>query len=287
VPVVLIMSNIFRIYFATRDDVGKSRITYLDVNADNPAEIINVKNTPVLDLGSTGSFDDCGVMPSWVVPRDGKIYLYYIGWNVRNTIPYHNSIGVAVSSDGGDNFNRVFEGPIIDRTHLEPFFSGSSCVIYDEGKWKNWYLSCTEWREINNKMEPRYHIKYAESDDGFLWKRKGVVAIDYKNNDEAGIVKASVIKMKDRYLMWYSYRNFMNYRVDNNNSYKIGYAESDDGVLWVRMDHLVNLEVSADGWDSGMQCYPHVLNFKDKLIMFYNGNGFGDSGFGYAELFHG
>ena len=33
-----------------------------------------------------------------------------------------------------------------------------------------------------------------------------------------------------------------------------------------------------------MICYPNVIKVKDKLYMFYNGNGFGQSGFGYAEL---
>ena len=133
-------------------------------------------------------------------------------------------------------------------------------------------------------MEPRYHLKYAESSDGINWKRNGIIAINYKNDDEAGIVKASVIKDGTIYRMWYSYRNFIDYRTDIKNSYKIGYAESSDGINWTRMDEKAGITVSDSGWDKDMIAYPHVIKIKNNLLMFYNGNGFGQSGFGYAQL---
>ena len=76
----------------------------------------------MLDLGRLGTFDDCGVMPSWILNHDGKKYLYYIGWTVRTTIPYHNSIGLAISTDGGRTFERFSEGPLIGETYSEPFY---------------------------------------------------------------------------------------------------------------------------------------------------------------------
>lgn len=288
VPVVdyIKSENIFRVYFSTRDDKSRSLPSYIELDADNPTNILKIADNPILDLGDIGTFDDCGVMPSWIIEHGQEKYLYYIGWNVRNTIAYHNSVGLAISSDGGKSFKKFSEGPLWDRDYIEPHYSGTSCVIIDEnGKWKNWYLSCTEWRMIDGKSEPRYHIKYAESDDGINWKRDGSIAIDYSGDDEAGIVKASVIKCGDLYRMWFSYRNFANYRTDVNNSYRIGYAESSDGINWKRYDYNESpfgLDVSQDGWDSKMVEYPHVIKHKNKLLMFYNGNGFGASGFGYA-----
>jgi hypothetical protein len=286
VPVIdyLSESDTFRIYFSTRDISNRSLPGYIDVNANNPKEVINISTSPLLKLGALGTFDDCGVMPSWLIDHNGAKYLYYIGWNVRNTIAYHNSVGLAISKDGGNTFEKFSEGPLWDRDHVEPHYSGTSCIIIDEGTWKNWYLSCTEWRVIDGKTEPRYHIKYAESKDGINWQRKGIVAIDYLSDEEAGIVKASVIKSQGIYKMWYSYRNFSNYRTDKNNSYRIGYAESQDGITWVRMDKKSGITISNEGWDSEMIEYPHVIKHKDKTLMFYNGNGFGESGFGYAEL---
>jgi hypothetical protein len=194
---------------------------------------------------------------------------------------------LAVSEDGGRSFKKFSNGPLWDRSYKEPHYSGTSCVLYDEGLWKNWYLSCTGWRKVNGISEPRYHIKYAESHDGIEWKRDGVIAIDYKDDFEAGIVKASVIRRDGIYQMWFSYRNFSNYRSDKSNSYRIGYAESVNGIDWDRKnvgDTPYALDVSEEGWDSIMVEYPHVFEWKGRLLMLYNGNGFGESGFGYAEL---
>ena len=49
------------------------------------------------------------------------------------------------------------------------------------------------------------------------------------------------------------------------------------------MDNKMNFGISSEGWDSIMVAYPYVIRFNDKYWMFYNGNGFGKSGFGYAE----
>jgi len=276
--------KIWRIYFGTRDDMNRNRISYIDVEAGNPLNVLYEHKDPVLDLGRLGAFDDCGVMPSWILNHEGTKYLYYIGWTVRNTIPYHNSVGLAISRDDGHTFERFSDGPLFGETHLEPFFTGTSCVLIEEGLWKNWYLSCTGWANVGGKAEPRYHIKYAESRDGINWDRQGVVAIDYKSTSEAGLVRASVLKEGDLYRMWYSYRGGIDYRTNLKTSYRIGYAESKDGISWKRMDDTAGIDVSLDGWDSEMIEYPHVIRHCDKKYIFYNGNKFGHSGFGYAEL---
>lgn len=285
IPTVDIMNEKYwRIYFATRDNENRSFTTFIDTEAGNPSNILYVHDKPILTLGELGTFDDCGVMPSWIVTFNNKKHLYYIGWNVQNTIPYHNSIGLAISDDNGNTFQRFSKGPIYERNHMEPYFSATSCIIIDNGIWKNWYLSCTKWEIINGKPEPYYHIKYAESIDGIGWERKGQIAIDYNNEHEGGIVRASVIKESTGYKMWYSHRKALNYRTEEKQSYRIGYAESKDGIHWSRMDNQVGIDVSSEGWDSFMIAYPHVIVYKGQKYMFYNGNGFGKTGFGYAVL---
>ena len=46
----------------------------------------------------------------------------------------------------------------------------------------------------------------------------------------------------------------------------------------------VGIDVSSEGWDSEMIEYPHVFEHQGAKYMFYNGNKFGQSGFGYAQL---
>ncbi len=273
-----------RVYFGTRDEHNRTVTTYIEVAAADPAKILYVHDRPVLGLGSLGCFDDNGAMPSWMVDHDGKKYFYYTGWNTSTTVPYRNSLGLAISEDGGRSFIRAYEGPIVDRTAKEPHFCAVPCVLVEEGKWRMWYLSCVGWEIFEGKPEPRYHIKYAESADGVHWQREGIVCIDFRSDAEAGIVRPSVIKDGSLYRMWYSFRGLKHYRTDKSSSYRIGYAESPDGIAWARKDEDLGLDISASGWDSEMTAYPYVYVHGEQRYMFYNGNGFGKSGFGYAVL---
>ena len=42
------------------------------------------------------------------------------------------------------------------------------------------------------------------------------------------------------------------------------------------------ITTSETGWDSTMICYPFVVTVDDRTLLFYNGNGFGQTGIGYA-----
>ncbi|HEX5810363.1 MAG TPA: hypothetical protein VFY25_16960 [Anaerolineales bacterium] len=277
-----VSGNRLRLYFGTRDSRNRTVTTFIEVAAKNPNEILHLHDRPVLSLGRLGCFDDSGVMPSWIVNHEGKKYLYYIGWNIGVTVPYRNSIGLAVSEDGGQTFNRLYEGPILDRIHSEPHLCATPCVLIENSIWRMWYLSGTEWKIHSGHPEPYYHIKYAESTDGVHWKRDGKVCIDFRNSEEGGIARPSIIKDGDIYRMWYSYRGSSDYRMNKSHAYRVGYAESFNGTDWKRKDELAGIDLSDTDWDSEMIAYPFVIKTDDRLMMFYNGNGFGRSGVGYA-----
>lgn len=282
VPTVDILDHCWRIYYASRDRDNRSYTSFIDVEIGNPKKVLYIHEQPILPLGKLGTFDDSGVMPSWVTSVGALKYLFYTGWTTRATIPYQNSIGLAVSRDGGLTFERYADGPLFGNTLAEPYFTGTSCVLVEDGLWRNWYLSCTKWEVINGRPEPFYHLKYADSPDGIHWNRRAQVAIDYQSEAEAGIARASVIRKRNGYCMWFCYRSAYDYRTKRENGYRIGYAESPDGVHWNRRNNISGIDVSPEGWDSQMIAYPHVIKHEDQLFMFYNGNGFGKSGFGYA-----
>ncbi|MFL0352408.1 hypothetical protein [Xanthomarina sp. GH4-25] len=284
-PVVdMVTDSMWRIYYSSRNAKGQSQISYIEVEAGNPEHILYEHPDFLFSLGEPGTFDDSGVMPSSIVSHHGKKYMYYIGWTIKQTVPYHNAIGLAVSLDNGKTFEKMYKGSIMPSTHLEPYFTGTSYVMIENKLWRMWYLSCVKWLEIEGKMEPYYHIKYAESTDGIHWNREGIIAIDFKDANEGGIVSASVLKEDGIYKMWYAYRKASEYRVNKFSAYRIGYAESVDGISWKRKDQEAGIDISKEGWDSMMQSYPNVVRFKNKKYLFYNGNGFGETGFGYAIL---
>lgn len=285
VPIVDKIDNErLRIYFGTRDSKNRTLTTFIEVEADNPRNILYVHDEPILPLGRLGCFDDSGVMPSDIISYNGKKFFYYVGWNVGHSVRYRVANGLAISEDNGVAFKRISEGPIMDRSIVDPIAVSTQCVLVEKGVWKMWYMSYVKWEIINGIAEPFYHIKYAESKDGINWDRKGIVCIDFKSDVEAGIARPFVLKEEGIYKMWYSYRSAVNYRSDKSASYRIGYAESKDGINWKRKDEEVGIDVSEDGWDSEMIAYPYVYEQNGRKYMFYNGNGFGASGFGYAIL---
>ncbi|KAA3621339.1 MAG: hypothetical protein DWP94_10630 [Flavobacterium sp.] len=282
VPVVdIISSNRLRIYYATRDEDGRSGTSFIEVNSENPQQIEYVHDSLILELGKPGTFDDSGIMPTCIINKDGFKYLYYIGWTTRHTVPFSNSIGLAISKDGGKTFSKMFKGPVIGQGPLEPYFTGTCEVIQLNGEYVAYYLSCNGWKKINSKYEPFYNLKIATSKNAIDWTITGKIAINLEDN-EGGIASASVLNLGDYYGMWFSVRSSSDYRNNLENSYRIGYAESTDGFKWKRKESNI-IPISEDGWDSKMIAYPNVITTESKFYLFYNGNGFGKTGFGYAE----
>src|SRR5436190_21451393 len=75
-PKALLMQDRIRVFFSTRDNEQRGRITYFDVDIIDPTKVIAVSDKPILDLGEPGTFDDCGVTPSCAMWHDDKVYLY-------------------------------------------------------------------------------------------------------------------------------------------------------------------------------------------------------------------
>jgi hypothetical protein len=193
----------------------------------------------------------------------------------------------------------MYDGPVIGTSKEDPYFTGTACVVPEPGGgYECYYLSCNGWAQSPDifKLEPMYRIKRVISGNAKTWfclpDSEGVV-IDYKNPDEGGICNATVWRSsKTTKHMWYCYRNKFDYRDNSNNSYRIGYAKAtwvppttwERGYWnWQRRDELVQLPL-GDDWDSQMLAYPSVLEHDNQLFMFYNGNGFGSTGFGYCTL---
>lgn len=271
-PTVLVRAECWRIYYANRID-GKSYIHAIDVEKGNPHKILK-RYDNILRPGPLGSIDHFGVMPSCAVKmHNGNIHLYYVAWSVRKDVPYHNLTGLAMSRDG---INFIKMGPVV--AHPTLYFTGTACVVPRDSDYYMVQMSCTGWVE-GDPPEPRYLLLTGQSDDGIHWRSDGV-AIDYASEDEAGISSATIVSLQCQH-MWYSYRKLNGYRTNPDAAYKIGYASAIT-TDWIRRDDVV--QIPRQDWDSEMQCYPEVIKHRDHLYMFYNGNGFGQTGIGVARL---
>lgn len=275
-----ISDDVFRVFFSSRDKNNKGFTNTLDININNPGKYYNLSKKPFLSPGDLGCFDDSGAGAVCSVVNNNTKYIYYVGWNLGVTVPFRNAVGLYVVDKNGI-LKQYGKGPILDRTINEPHFCASCCVLKEEKIWRIWYLNCTEWFMQNNRPMHKYHLKYAESADGIHWERNGIVAIDYDSENEYAISKPTVLKDGDTYKMWFSSR-----ATKDCPTYRIRYAESKDGIHWVRTNNPkdVGIDVSGEGWDSEMICYPYVFDHKGSRYMLYNGNGYGRTGFGLAVL---
>lgn len=241
--------------------------------AGSRARVVVESAAPLVTAGPLGAFDDCGATVSAVVEHGGRLYLHYTGWTRLQRVPFHLFAGLAISDDGGTTFRKVSMAPLLERTADDPLMTASGAVLVDNGLWRMWYVSCSAWRLVGGRPRHDYRIKYAESSDGITWRRPNIVCIDYASPEEFAIARPWVVRDGRRYRMWYSYRG---------PAYRIGYAESDDGLRWERLDDRAGIDVSAGGWDSESIEYAAVIAAGGREWMFYNGNDYGRTGIGLA-----
>lgn len=263
--------DLFRVYFGCRDERDRTHIGSVVIDLARPERLRDLSAEPVLAPGEPGLFDDSGTSTGCLV-RDGDTrYLYYLGWNLGVTVPWRNTIGVAAARDGERGFRKLSRAPLVDRSDADPFSISYPWVMHDEGGWRMWYGSNLAW---GAKAESMAHvIKHARGADPLHWNRRGEIAIAAASAAEYAIAKPCVLKEGGLYRMWYSHRG---------PAYRIGYAESRDGMTWKRRDDEVGIDVSASGWDSESIQYAHVFRHRGRLHMLYNGNRYGKTGFGLA-----
>jgi len=277
-PFAIVKENgVVRVYFTCRDSINKSHIGFVDVNFDDDFKVLKTSSEPVLAPGGLGMFDDSGVAMGYHILIDGVPHIYYLGWNLKVTVPWLNTIGLAKQNSETGEFVKVSKAPIMDRSNEDPYSISYPCILKEDGIYKMWYGSNLKWGKEQHEME--HVIKYAESVDGYHWNRNNDIAVGLVHKNEYALSKPHVINRGDKYLMWYSYR--ANGAIP---TYRIGYAESSDGKTWIRKDDEAGIDVSEIGWDSDMLCYPFVFQYQKDYYMLYNGNGYGKTGFGLAKL---
>lgn len=274
-PVVLPLApDRLRVYFSCRDDRQRSHVGFVEIDPSAPAEILRIAERPCLAPGPLGHFDDHGTYATSLVEHDGRLLLYYAGWNPGPAPVYYPSIGLAVSDDGGETFERVSQAPIMARSEIDPWMVSAPFVLREGARWRMWYLSGIGWKEEDGALRSYYHLKQAESDDGVSWRRDGRVAIGLEPGQH-NVARMCVVRRGDRYEGWYSYTAGAGYR--------IGYAESADGDAWVRNDAAAGMHPAPGEFDGEAQAYPYVHEHGGRRLLFYSGDGVGRTGFGMAE----
>lgn len=272
--------RVIRVFVTCLDDKGRGRPGYVDVAADRPTRVLGVLRRPSLDIGEPGAFDDNGLMAIGIVEAGpGVLFMYYAGFELCTKIRYRILTGLAISKDGGASFTRHGRAPILDRSDDELFFRGGPFAMLDNGVFRLWYVAGSEWTEIDGKSMPVYDLRYQESRDGIHWAPKGRPSMTLTGKDEHGFGRPWVVRRGPN-----DYQLFYSIRRRSLSAYRLGYAESSDGINWTRKDEEMGLDVTPGAFDSDAIMYSAVISVGDRTFCFYNGNNFGAQGFGVAEL---
>ncbi len=272
-----------RVYLGAWTADKISRVGYVDVDAEDPAKILGVSEKPVLDIGRDGCFDENGVFPAHAYDLgDGRIYLYYTGFQLGHKIRHYNFGGLAISVDGGDSFTRHSEAPLLDRADEGLFVrAGQSIERADGGGYHVVYSAGSSWHPCKGELRPVYDVFYQRSGDGLTLADKGrkIIACDFAV--EHGLGRPQIIRLGEYFYVFYTRRIIKNMR------YFMGCARSTDCVAWERVDALFDdIAFGGEGeFDSEMVYFPAAVKTSEtRAWIFYSGNYYGRDGMGAIEV---
>lgn len=252
----------------------------MDVAASDPTDVLGAASTPLMDVGQPGAFDDNGVVfTCCLTDSPGVLRAYYAGFELGVKVRYRIFTGMATSTDGGNSFSRYSPVPMLDRSPAETLFRCGPFVMRGNDRYRMWYVAGNDWTTVNGKSLPRYRLHYVESRDGVSWPASGVMCLDFDPSTEHGIGRPWVVAMPGGgFEMYYSIRS------RPKATYVLGYAQSDNGTTWRRLDHELGLGPSPGSFDSKGIMYSATIAIGGKTYCFYSGDDFGRAGFAVACL---
>ncbi|HEX6591710.1 MAG TPA: hypothetical protein VF050_06910 [Moraxellaceae bacterium] len=271
---VLHPDGFIRVFAGFRDAAGTSRIGFVDVSASDPRQVLAVSSRPALDVGRAGCFDDNGVILGDVVLHEGRLHLFYVGFQLVAKAKFLAFSGLAVSDDWGLSFQRVSEAPILDRGPGQTTIGAIHSAHYENGRWRLWYARGDGWEIINGTPYPQYEICHVEAQDLLEIPRQGTLCVPV-TPPEYRIGRPRVYRDGKGYVLYYT-------KGTTQGDYFPGKAYSADGLHWERRDETFELALGSEGWDAQHLCYPAFIQAGDREYVFYNGNNMGVDGFGVA-----
>lgn len=244
-----------------------------------PGLFVKHPENPIFDVGEDDAWDNAVVSEAKVI-FDGQTYHLWYAARRRLQTPTGAQrspmqAGYATSDDGL-HWTRHPDNPIMspgplgtpDANHVYPPY-----VLYDGEGYRMWY-SAHDFEE--------WSINYAVSEDGAVWQRHPVNPLMRAAHDgrwdENFISEPSVLWNGQRFEMWY------NGGSDRTSTLRVGYAWSDDGLLWQKWepdDWVLDVgEVGA--WDDFSVARVHVIYDGERYQMFYEGHDAASWRLGYA-----
>lgn len=288
-PFVLTRGDEYWLFYAGADKRGNRRICLATAAIDNLTEW--KRRGPLFDHGGKGAFDETWCVLPCVHRCGDQWHMYFTGRSNDKGVGLQGfrGIGLAVSDDLL-NWKKVSDEPVLlgdgfpDWPGNKGIAGGGSILELPQpdGKilYRMYYTLATGTQGKSLLVNQAKQSVVAHTYDGRTWFDKRVVLrprldAEYEN---AATIALNVWKTPTRWRAIYAGIG------TKFGAYSICEAVSDDGLTWHRGKPGQNLALppSGTGWESKMTEYPHVVEEKGRLRLFYCGNGYGATGIGTA-----
>jgi len=271
---VFVGDDTFRIYFNARDKQNRSSVGAVDIDIIARKVVAEIPQ-PVFEYGPSGSFFEHGVSIGSLYSVEGITYLSFMGWQVPEGGHWFGEVGrLIVNTDLSLSLDS--KEPMLGLDKADPISISYPWIQKICDTYHMWYGSTSTWDSGNGEMV--HTLKHAISSDGWSWEKTGG-AIPHEIGVAQAFSRPTILADSDDNLtMWFSYRS------GSGEHYRIGQSQKKGGGPWSNVIPAPGLTTSADGWDSDMVEYPYVFLHSGEVYMLYNGNGYGESGFGLAVL---
>lgn len=250
-PYAVVLKSTVRIYMAATIK-NQTNIYFVDVNKNNLEEVVAVASKPIMSLGDKGCFDEEGITSISILSSNDKTTCYFSGYTLCESVPYDRAIGIALSNDNGNSFQRIGDGPVVSYSRYEPFVIDYPRVIKSNDEWLMTYTSGEDWYEKDGELLLLSKIRTATSKDGIEWvkKEQDIVFQNGENQFSPDIFYHEGV-----------YHLIYNFTTKGSNRVELGYASSSDFESWERK----SIELS----ESESILNPHIVNIDNSMYLLY------------------
>jgi hypothetical protein len=265
--------SLFRIYFNSRDTMNRSEVWSVDFDLQ-AMQIVESSLKVQLDYrGKFPQYCQNGISLGSVFTLSNERFIGFMGWYVPHRKHWVGEIG-RLRIDSEFNLELFDSSPWIGISPDDPVSLSYPAVQEVKGGSDIWYGTTRTWDAGNGEMLhtlERSHLDHY----GAITKTQAVVP--YQLGEAQAFSRPSLINAGGVTLFSYSFRG-------NQNKYQIAVRTMEAIGESVEFGEPSVFSPGQIAWENEMVEYPYMVQYQGKIFMLYNGNSFGKSGIGLAEI---
>lgn len=247
-------SNSYKMWFSYRVYGSPSWCIGYAISADGINWFGYARN-PVLEPGSSGSFDATALFTPFVIKVENELRMYYCGYNGSSW-----QVGVATSTDGMQ-WSKYPSNPILTVRPgtWESMAVNDPKIFHDEGQFVMFYSGHVSLSQAE--------IGIATSSNGYAWERHPQNPVLTRGPagswDQFSVRATAAFTANGKYYLLY-----------DGGAYKpIGFANSLDGVSWTKYSGNP-VFFPGTTWDAIRAEYGSIVRQGTQLKFWYSGFGY-------------